>query len=134
MRKGGAIMDFTPEELREYREALRDRICSICRKFGYDEVCGIGEDGECPFDRHLPKLLDAVLTTPRSDQIADYIPKIRELVCSTCPNQNDRGVCKSRDMAYCGLDSFLVLVVQVIEETYDRLRPQTRPADKRAAA
>ncbi len=115
-------MTFTPEELLEYRQALKDRICSICQKFGYDEVCGIGEDGECPFDRHLPRLLEAVLTTPRSDNIADYVPKIREMVCSTCDNQNDRGRCKSRDQAYCGLDSFLVLVVQAIEDVQDRLR------------
>ena len=101
---------------------MRDRICSICSKFGYDEVCGIGVEGDCPFDRHLVRLLEAVLTTPRSDSIADYIPKIREMVCSTCDNQNDRGRCKSRDQAYCGLDSFLVLVVQTIEDVQDRLK------------
>ena len=115
-------MNFTPEELQEYRGALRDRICSICGKFGYDEVCGIGEEGECPFDRHLERLLTAVLSTPRSDEISAYIPKIREMVCIECPNQNDRGVCKSRDTAYCGLDSFIVLVVQTIEDVQDRLR------------
>jgi hypothetical protein len=82
----------------------------------------------CPFDRHLARLLEAVLTTPRSEFIADYLPRIRELVCSTCPNQNERGVCKARDMAYCGLDSFLVLVVQTIEDVYDRLHSSTRAA------
>lgn len=121
-------MNFTPEELQEYRRALRDRICSICSKFGYDEVCGIGEDGECPFDRHLPRLLDAVLSTPRSDEISAYIPKIREMVCITCPNQNERGVCKARDAAYCGLDSFIVLVVQTIEDVQDRLKSKGRAA------
>lgn len=127
-------MNFTPEDLREYREALRDRVCSICRKFGYDAVCGIGKEGECPFDRHLERLLEAVLTTPRSDYIADYLPKIRERVCSTCPNQNERGVCKSRDMAYCGLDCFIVLAVQTIEDTFDRLHPPvTRDVKPNAA-
>ena len=128
-------MDFTPEELVEYRQALKDKICSICQKFGYDEVCGIGVDGECPFDRHLPRLLEAVLTTPRSEFIADYVPKIRALVCSGCDNQNERGGCKSRDHAYCGLDSFLVLVVQAIEDTYDRLHPpEVLPKARKDAA
>ncbi len=115
-------MNFTPEELREYREALKDRICSICQKFGYDEVCGIGAEGECPFDLHLTRMLDAVLSTPRSDKIDDYIPRIRKMVCKYCPNQNERGICKSRDTAYCGMDAFIVLVVQTIEDVQDRLR------------
>jgi len=119
-------MQLTPVELVEYRRDLKDRICSICRKFGYDDVCGVGAEGECPFDVHLARLVDAVLSTPRSNLVADYVPKIRELVCASCPNQNEQGVCKSRDRAYCGLDSFLVLVVQTIEDTYDRLH--ARPA------
>lgn len=123
-------MNFTHEELVEYRQALKDRICSICKKFGYDDVCGVGAEGECPFDVHLTRLLDAVLSTPRSDNVADYLPAIREKVCDCCPNQNERGSCKSRNHAYCGLDSFIVLVVQAIEDTYDRLHQATHTAAK----
>ena len=72
----------------------------------------------------------AVLSTPRSDEISAYITKIRDMVCITCPNQNERGVCKARDMAYCGLDSFIVLVVQAIEDTYDRLHSPPPRAEK----
>ncbi len=114
-------MDFTPEELHAYLEALKDRVCSLCKKTGYRRSCGIGEFGLCPFDLHLPRLLEAVLTTPRSRNIADYVPRIRELVCSQCENQDAQGNCKSRNLASCGLDSLLVLVVPVIEEVYDRL-------------
>ncbi|MBI4584007.1 MAG: hypothetical protein HY717_08290 [Planctomycetes bacterium] len=120
-------MDFTPEELQAYLEALKDRVCSLCKKTGYSRSCGIGEYGICPFDLHLPRLLEAVLTTPRSRNIADYVPRIRELVCSQCENQDEKGVCKSRNLASCGLDSLLVLAVQTIEEVYDRLhRPSVR--------
>ncbi len=116
-------MNFTPDELTNYREALRDRVCSLCRKFGYEEVCGVGVDGACPFDMHLEHILEAVLTTPRSADIGAYIPKIREKVCSECANQSDSGTCKSRDHAYCGLDSFLILAVQAVEDAFDRMHP-----------
>jgi hypothetical protein len=66
-------------------------------------------------------LLTAVLSTPRSNHIADYVPKIRELVCRHCPNQDEQGRCELRDQAYCDLDSLLVLVVQTIEEVSDTL-------------
>lgn len=113
-------MNFTPEELEMYRKALKDKVCSICRTFGYEDTCAIGAEGECPIDHHLPRLLTAILSTPRSKDIGDYIPRVRQQVCRRCPEQNDRGVCKTRDRAYCGLDSFLVLIAQAIEDAHDR--------------
>jgi hypothetical protein len=117
------MMEFTPQELDAHRKALKERICSICQNSGYANSCAIGENGVCPFDLHLPRLLEAVLATPRSKRIADYVPRIRELVCSQCVNQTEPGVCASRNLCYCSLDSLLVLVVAAIEEVYDRLHP-----------
>jgi hypothetical protein len=117
------MMEFTPREFEAYRQALKERVCSICQKSGYAGSCAIGENGVCPFDLHLPRLLEAVLSTPRSPRIADYVPRIRELVCSHCFNQEVGGVCASRDLCHCSLDSLLVLVVTAIEEVHDRLHP-----------
>jgi hypothetical protein len=115
-------MEFTQEELEQYWHALRDVVCSRCRRSGYEHSCRIGKQGICPFDLHLPHLVEAVLTTPRSNRIADYIPNIRAMVCSQCENQDARGGCLSREMASCGIDSYLVLVVQTIEDVHDRLQ------------
>ncbi|MEW6736958.1 MAG: hypothetical protein AB1489_37060 [Acidobacteriota bacterium] len=108
-------MNFSEEELEKYRQALKDRVCSICQELGYDKVCG-GVEGNCQIEQHLPKILEAVLSTPYSNNIADYLPKLRELVCSGCLNQDEHGRCELRDLAYCGLDSLFVLVVQTIED------------------
>jgi hypothetical protein len=115
-------MDFTQEELEQYWKALRGAVCSKCCQSGYERSCRIGKDGICPFDLHLPRLVEAVLSTPRSNRIADYIPNIRALVCSHCENQDERGGCLSREMASCGLDSYILLVVQTIEDVQDRLQ------------
>lgn len=119
-------MNFPPEVLKEYREALRDSVCSKCWTSGYERSCRVGKLGVCPVDVHLPRLIEAVLTTPRSPKVSDYIPRIRELVCSHCENQDEYGACQARNLTQCGLDSFVVLAVQTIEDVYDRLHPRAR--------
>jgi hypothetical protein len=114
-------MNFTQEDLEIYKQALNDKVCSLCQRFGYDEVCGKGENGICIIDQHLPKIVEAVLCTPKSNNITDYVVRLRELVCSGCPGQDDSGRCELRDLAYCTLDSFFILVVQTIEEASERV-------------
>lgn len=112
--------ELTVMAFEEYHKALHDRVCSICRKSGYSTSCAIGECGLCPIDTHLPRLVNAVLSTPRSQYISDYVPNIREMVCSHCVRQDEKGVCEARNLAECGLDSFLTLIVETIEDVYDR--------------
>lgn len=117
-------MDFTQGELEQYRHALGEAVCSACTASGYNRSCRIGKGGICPFDLHLPRIVEAVLSTPRSNRIADYTPNIRAMVCSHCENQDEHGGCLSRELASCGIDSYLVLVVQTIEDVQDQLRLQ----------
>jgi hypothetical protein len=114
-------MDFTQGELEQYSHALREAVCSKCTASGYRRSCRIGKGGICPFDLHLARLIEAVISTPRSNRIADYIPNIRAMVCSHCENQDEHGGCLSRELASCGIDSYLVLVVQTIEDVQDQL-------------
>jgi hypothetical protein len=109
-------MEFSQAELELYKKALKEKVCSLCEKTGYKGGCLVGESGLCPVDYHLKELLTAVLTTPQSDKIADYVPGLRAAVCQHCDNQDGLGQCESREHAYCGLDSFFLLVVQTIEE------------------
>jgi hypothetical protein len=122
VRKEAPAVDFTQEELEEYWKALKDTVCSKCRGSGYEGMCRIGKEGVCPFDLHLPRLVEAVLSTPRSNRVADYIPNVRAMVCSHCENEDAAGSCHSRDLVSCGLDSYILLVVQTVEEVHDRLR------------
>jgi hypothetical protein len=112
-------MNFTEQELQIYRQELKDRVCSISQKFGYDDLCGAG-DGECIIDKHLPRILEAVLSSPPSDKIVDYLPNLRSIVCCNCTNQDEQGRCEYRKHAYCSLDSFFTLVVETIEEVSNR--------------
>ena len=108
-------MDFTEQEMQRYHQVLKEHVCSLCCRSGYEEVCRIGKDKICPFDLHLKQIVEAVLSTPKSNSLSDYFPKLRELVCSKCERQDEHGVCDSRDLAYCSLDSLFALVVDAIE-------------------
>ena len=113
-------MRLSIEDLATYQEALKDRVCSVCSGSGYAGVCKVGDRGVCPIDLYLAEIVTAVLSTPRSEHIADYLPAIRKRVCSLCVNQDERGVCMARELATCGLDSLLLLVVETIEDVADR--------------
>jgi len=119
-------MDITAEELEIYRKVLDREVCSKCRKSGYENSCQVGARGICPLNLHLKNIVEAVLSTPRSGRASDYLPKIRQLVCSQCENQDEHGACSSREQAACGLDSFIVLVIQAIENAHDSLELSAR--------
>jgi hypothetical protein len=112
-------MNFTTYELQMYKEALNEKVCSVCKQFGYEDLCG-DREGQCIIEQHLPRILEAVLTVPESDKIVDYLPSLRAIVCDRCQHQDESGRCEMREHAYCTLDSFFTLVVQTIEESAGR--------------
>jgi len=119
-------MNITSEDLEIYRKVLDREVCSKCRKGGYENSCQVGAQGICPLNLYLKNIVEAVVSTPKSGRAADYLPKIRQLVCAQCENQDEHGACGSRDQAACGLDSFIVLVIQAIESTHERLQLAAR--------
>lgn len=107
-------------DLETARQVLRDRVCSVCTDRLVDGSCGIEEVRTCAFDAHLPKILD-VVNEIRSDDINDYVTAIRERVCSECEGQDEEGDCKYREGVECALDSYLILVIESLEDARDRL-------------
>lgn len=112
-------MNITETDLKIYRDAIKENVCKVCEDLGYHDLCGVRE-GECIIESHLPKVLEAVLSTPASDKIEDYLPTLREMVCGKCLHQDGQGKCEMRDHAYCNLDSLFILVVETIEEVSGR--------------
>ena len=60
-------------------------------------------------------VVEAVLNVGGSDDVGDYVASLRGTVCSAC-NEDDRGQCVLRELAECALDSYLIPVIEVIEE------------------
>lgn len=114
-------MKYTPEQLELFHKALNERICSLCREKGYEDVCRIGKSDKCAIDTHLEGIVTAVLATPTSDKIADYLPGLRATVCSHCENQDELGRCEAREHAYCNLDSLFPIVVETVEEVAETI-------------
>ncbi|MFQ5506486.1 MAG: hypothetical protein ACE5F1_17085 [Planctomycetota bacterium] len=103
------------------RETLRRRVCSVCTDRNVDWSCGLPPPRICPLDRHLPEIVDAVGRVV-SDRIEDYVPAIRESVCSICDGQDEDGICRFREGNDCALDAYIVLIVEAIEGARRRKR------------
>lgn len=100
--------------LEQYREALRERVCSVCTDRNVDGSCGIEAGHVCPFDAHLPRIVEAISKVD-SDNIADYERVIREQVCQNC-YQDEDGTCSYRKTVSCGLDAYVLLVIAAIDD------------------
>ncbi len=105
--------------LGELEAAIRDRICRVCSDRKMDGTCGLEEPSACALFRLFPLVANAILSVD-SDDIQDYIVAIRRDVCSVCTAQDNRGECGLRQEVQCALDSYLLLVVEAIEEATGR--------------
>lgn len=115
--------------LAELEAIVRKRICTICSDRKVDGSCGLEEPTKCALFRLFPQVANAIQATD-SDDLGDYISAIRRDVCSVCTSQDARGDCESRQEVQCALDSYLLLIVEAIEEATGKTfeRPLT-PAD-----
>lgn len=106
-------MDHT---LAELEAMVRDRICGVCTDRKMDGTCGLEVPGHCALFRLFPEVAGAIQST-NSENIEDYINAIRRGVCSVCEEQASDGTCGQREEVQCALDAYLLLIVEVIEET-----------------
>ncbi|GEM_PF-594371 len=94
---------------------MHDRVCKVCPDSGYDGKCYSLDPIGCALSRFLPEIVEAI-TRVDSAYLQDYFDSVRERVCAQCPNQDDYQKCDVRDKANCGLDSYLALVVDIVED------------------
>ena len=105
-------MDRTLVEL---EELVRHRICAVCSDRKTDGSCGLDEPAECALFRLFPQVAAAIQST-HSDKLEDYIEAIRQNVCSVCTSLESDNSCGPRQEVRCALESYLLLVVEAIEE------------------
>jgi hypothetical protein len=112
----------------ELESIVRDRICRVCTDRAASGECGLEEPSSCILFQLFPQVANAIESVHSVD-ICDYIDAIRRNVCSICTHQDSEGRCESRQQVRCVLDSYLLLVVDAIEEAtgqqFDRKDLQT---------
>lgn len=101
--------------LAELEAMVRNRICRVCSDRKVDGSCGLEEPAGCALFRLFPQVARAIQSV-ESDNLQDYIAAIRRDVCSVCTAQDRDGDCTLRQEVQCALDSYLLLVVEAIEE------------------
>jgi hypothetical protein len=108
----------------EYKNAMREEICSLCVSFVPDEQnptrCVHEESRRCTLFANLGEVVEAVSKVD-SGSIIPYLEALRANVCSKCAHQDARGVCDLRDNRgpvsnWCSLDAYFNIVVGAIED------------------
>jgi hypothetical protein len=107
--------DAAADTLRDYREALRRRVCAICLEGKDDGSCGLTTAVHCALDQHLARIVGAVLDV-RARRDDAYAAAIEARVCSHCSDRDELGRCSLRRDGRCALIAYLPLIVEAIEE------------------
>ena len=101
---------------------MREKICSVCIDRNPDGSCDRREEGRCTLMEKLPLAAEVVLQV-HSDRMEPYIEAIRTHLCSQCDHRYPDGSCAPRETDQCMLNSYLPLVVEAIEEHFQRAFP-----------
>jgi hypothetical protein len=101
-------------------EALvRSKVCGVCSDRTTEGECGREQPETCALFRMFPLVARAIQST-QSDDIRDYVEAIRKDVCAVCEAEMTDHSCDERAQVRCGLDAYLMLVVDAIEEATGR--------------
>jgi hypothetical protein len=118
--------------LAELEAIVRDRICKQCTERTVNGECSLEDPSGCALFRLFPQVAHAIQAVD-SDEIGPYIDAIRLEVCSVCQEQTSDAPCEMRRQVQCSLDSYLILVVDAIEEatgkTFDRSKVHSWPGN-----
>ncbi len=104
------------EDLQELEGRLKEVICAVCTDRGVGGTCNLQIVKECPMILHLPRLVEVVRSV-HSPLMEDYVEKVRQDICSICENSWSDGVeCDVRSENHCAMDSYLLPIVQIIDD------------------
>jgi hypothetical protein len=98
-----------------YAEAIRQRVCAVCLDSADDGSCGFTKDRVCAIERHLPLLVDTLVSV-KSGRMDEYVAALESQICGNCREQDADARCRLRDHRECALAMYLPLVVDAIEE------------------
>jgi len=94
---------------------IQDKVCRRCIDGDGQGNCRLALSRVCELKEYFPQILN-VVNSVSSDQMMDYVLRLRVHVCSECSHQTPDGQCRFRDKVDCALDRYYPLVVQAIEE------------------
>jgi hypothetical protein len=102
-------------ELKEYRDAIREQVCSRCveRPPGGPPCAPLGK--ECGVEMHLPQLVQSIREV-HSELIAPYLEHNRRQICAHCSLLHG-------SLCPCPMDYLSVLIVDAVESV-DRRRKE----------
>ena len=104
-----------------YEEAVRRHVCEHCEDMGADDLCQTKDPEGCGVFRNLPELV-RIARGLHELRIEPYAKAVREHICVYCKNSSDTGKeCEIRSKLDCGLDRYLPLVIDAIEEVDRKL-------------
>jgi len=100
-------------ELDEYREEIRQQVCSRCieRPPGGPPCAPLGKP--CGIELHLPALIDSIRGVPCNRSIEPYLEQNRAAICTKCAYLRS-SICP------CPMDYLVGLLVQAVETVDQR--------------
>ena len=98
-----------------YEQAIRRRVCVHCIDCGADGVCHSQDPEGCAIFRFVPELV-SIAKRVHAQRIDPYISAVRKDICAKCAHEQPDGKCETRDALDCGLDRYLALVVDAVDE------------------
>jgi hypothetical protein len=110
------------DRYRDYREAIRRRVCVICLDGTDDAGCSLQGPTLCAIDEHLPRLVEAILDV-RLRRDETFAAAVESRVCAHCTHRDAHGLCHLRRDGRCAVSVYLPLVVEAIGEVETRRRP-----------
>jgi hypothetical protein len=102
-----------------YREAIRERVCTVCLDSADDGRCRLSGVWACVIDTHLPQIVEAVEDV-RSGRARTFEAAVKHRVCGVCPERGPGRSCEPRDQGRCALVAYLPLIVRAVEDV-DRM-------------
>ena len=113
--------DFFLKNRLLYEEAVKKYVCEHCEDLDEKGVCQTKDPEGCGVFRNLSELV-RIARGLHELSIEPYVQAVREHVCSKCKNASQSGErCEIRSQLDCGLDRYLPLVIDAIEEVDRKL-------------
>ena len=56
----GTLENVSSPRLKDYAERIRRTICAVCEEHGPDDSCEVRERADCPLDRYLLLVVEAI--------------------------------------------------------------------------
>lgn len=110
------------DRYRDYREAIRRRVCVVCLDGTDDAGCGLQGPLVCAIDEHLPRLVETILDV-RLHRTETFAAAVEARVCAHCSHRDAFGLCQLRRDGRCAVSVYLPLVVEAIDEVAGRRPP-----------